>query len=132
MTSQILFVTATASRRASACIYWLALMSITLLASNICVMAQNSYAIGTPASSRAGQSTASTYAMDKLETINLANGNMSVHIPLVTIGGRGSAGYTLALSYNSKLWSAEQDTDPGYTDPAGQPRVGTPSLQSDF
>jgi len=79
--------------------------------------AQNSYDNGTPAASKAGQSTASTYAMDKIETVNLANGNMSLHIPLVTIGGRGSASYTLALSYNSKLWSAQHDVDPAYTDP---------------
>src|SRR5713101_1406865 len=92
---------------------------LVLLIASSSALGQNSYDNGTPAASKAGQSTASTYAMDKIETVNLANGNMSVHIPLVTIGGRGSAGYTLALSYNSKLWSAQHDQDPGYTDEYG-------------
>src|SRR5712692_3987858 len=90
---------------------------LVLLIASSSALGQNSYDNGTPAASKAGQSTASTYAMDKIETVNLANGNMSVHIPLVTIGGRGSAGYTLARSYNSKLWSAQHDVDPAYTDP---------------
>src|SRR5690348_2864883 len=48
------------------------------------------------------------FAQDKIETVNLANGNLSVHIPLVTVGGRGAASYTVALAYNSKLWTGEQ------------------------
>ncbi len=96
----------------------LVLFVIAIISHN--ARAQNSYDTGTPAASKAGQSGASTYAMDKLETVNLANGNMSVHIPLVTVGGRGSASYTLALSYNSKLWSAQHDVEPGYTDPLGE------------
>lgn len=83
------------------------------------VLAQNSYDMGAPAASKAGQSTASTYAMDKIETVNLANQNLSLRIPLVTMGGRGSASYTLTLSYNSKLWSAQHDQEPGYTDAYG-------------
>jgi RHS repeat-associated protein len=73
--------------------------------------AQNANDKGTPAESKPGQSTQSTYARDKIETVNLVNGNMSLQIPLVTIGGRGSAGYTIALSYNSKLWSPEHETE---------------------
>jgi RHS repeat-associated protein len=75
------------------------------------VSAQHSNNMGVPAESRTGQSAPSVYARDKTETVNLANGNFSLSIPLTTIGGRGSAAYTVALSYNSKVWSAQQDIE---------------------
>ncbi|HBB95760.1 MAG TPA: hypothetical protein DC054_10250, partial [Blastocatellia bacterium] len=83
------------------------------------VFAQNANDIGTSAESKPGQSTASTYSMDKLETVNLSNGNMSLHIPLVTIGGRGSAAFAVSLAYNSKVWTPYHEQDPAYTDPFG-------------
>jgi RHS repeat-associated protein len=73
--------------------------------------AQNSNDRGTPADSKKGQSTQSTYARDKIEAVNLANGNFSLSIPLATIGGRGSASFTIALSYNSKVWSTQSDNN---------------------
>jgi YD repeat-containing protein len=73
---------------------------------------------GTPAESKGGLSSISTYAPDKVETVNLANGNLNVHIPLVTVGGRGSASYTLGLSYNSKLWSPGHNSEK-FKDPLG-------------
>jgi RHS repeat-associated protein len=76
--------------------------------------------IGTPSESKTGLSGLSTYAQDKVETVNLANGNMVVHIPLVTVGGRGSAAYTVALNYNSKLWAGAFEND-SFSDPFGGP-----------
>jgi RHS repeat-associated protein len=73
--------------------------------------AQNSNDRGTTADSKKGQSTQSTYARDKIETVNLANGNFSLAIPLATVGGRGSASFTLTLSYNSKVWSTQSDNN---------------------
>ncbi|HEX8117963.1 MAG TPA: hypothetical protein VF521_11885, partial [Pyrinomonadaceae bacterium] len=67
---------------------------------------QSSYDKGTPPEAKAGQASASTYSADKLEVVNLANGNLSMVLPLATLGGRGSASYAVALSYNSKVWSA--------------------------
>jgi RHS repeat-associated protein len=87
---------------------YLLLLSIFIIAcTGRQTFAQSSFDKGTPAESKGGTGSASTYAMDKIETVNLANGNLSINIPLVTIGGRGSAAYTLALSYNSKVWSGE-------------------------
>ena len=83
-------------------------------------LAQNAYDRGTPAESKGGQSGLSTYAQDKIETVNLANGNLNLHIPLVSVGGRGSASYTVALTYNSKLWSANHETE-DLTPPGGPP-----------
>lgn len=99
---------------------WAALMWFGLTVSCKPALAQNSYDRGTPAESKGGQSTVSTYAQDKIETVNLANGNLNMHIPLVTIGGRGSVGYTLALTYNSKLWAANH-TVQDVTPPGGPP-----------
>jgi len=78
----------------------------------------NSFDKGTPAESKAGLAGISTYGPDKVETVNLANGNLSMQFPLATIGGRGSAAYTIALSYNSKLWSGEYRAE-FVTDPLG-------------
>src|ERR1043165_4188003 len=74
-------------------------------------LAQNAYDRGTPAESKGGQSSLSTYAQDKVETVNLANGNLNLHLPLAAIGGRGSAAYTVALTYNSKLWHGTHERE---------------------
>ena len=82
----------------------LALAAVVTVSALSPALAQSSSAIGTPTESRGGLSELSSYSSDKIETVNLANGNLNLHIPLVMVGGRGSASYTLALSYNSKLW----------------------------
>jgi hypothetical protein len=56
------------------------------------LLAQNAYDRGTPAAAKAGILGPSSYAPDKIETVNLANGNYNVQIPLVTIGGAGHGG----------------------------------------
>jgi hypothetical protein len=49
-------------------------------------------------------SPAGSYALNGFETINLYNGDLNFHLPLVHIGGRGSAGYTMTLTFDSKRW----------------------------
>jgi hypothetical protein len=56
-----------------------------------------------------------------VKTVNLANGNLNLHFPLVTIGGRGSASYTVALNYNSKVWTGQKDTETIGGGPFGDP-----------
>jgi RHS repeat-associated protein len=56
-------------------------------------------------------SSLSSYAPDKLETVNLANHNLNFNIPFVTVGGRGSASYTISLAYNSKVWTSQHDVE---------------------
>src|SRR5205085_1108168 len=92
---------------------------LLLACTSLSVMAQGSHDGGTPAESKGGTAAASTYAPDKLETVNLANGNLSINLPLVTMGGRGSASFTVALSYNSKVWSSFHSQDPAVKDPFG-------------
>jgi RHS repeat-associated protein len=60
----------------------------------------------TPAGLAAGAS-AGSYALSGLENINIYNGNLNFHLPLVHVGGRGSAGYTMMLALNSKKWSVK-------------------------
>jgi RHS repeat-associated protein len=83
-------------------------------------IAQNSSDRGTPADSKKGQSAQSTYARDKIETVNLANGNFSLSIPLASVGGRGSASFTIALSYNSKVWTTQSDGNGMFTGEGAQ------------
>jgi RHS repeat-associated protein len=82
----------------------LALAAVVTVSALSPALAQSSSAIGTPTESRGGLSELASYSSDKVETVNLANGNLNLQIPIVMVGGRGSASYTLALSYNSKLW----------------------------
>ncbi|HKO61913.1 MAG TPA: hypothetical protein VJV03_12195, partial [Pyrinomonadaceae bacterium] len=86
-------------------------LSILFILNVSTASAQNSSNRGTPAESKPGQSTPSTYARDKIETVNLVNGNFSLAIPIATIGGRGSASFTVVLSYNSKVWTAQHDAE---------------------
>lgn len=50
-------------------------------------LADNAFDRGTPAESKGGLSALSSYAPDKMETVSLANGNLSLHIPLAVVGG---------------------------------------------
>ncbi len=89
--------------------------TLVLMVTALYTHAQNSSANGIPAESKAGTSAASSYARDKIETVNLANGNFSLSIPLSTVGGRGRASFSIALSYNSKVWSAQHDREAVFT-----------------
>ncbi len=59
-----------------------------------------------------GFQAANSYASTGLETINTANGNMMLNIPLASLPkGRGtSPGYTVTLQYNSKIWDSFTET----------------------
>jgi RHS repeat-associated protein len=43
---------------------------------------------------------AGSYALSDLDEVSLFSGNLSFNVPLITIGGRGSAGYTMTLRPN--------------------------------
>src|ERR1700752_299276 len=57
----------------------------------------------TPANLQAG-SPEGSYDLSAFENVNLFNGNLNFALPLVHIGGRGSAGYTMTLALNTKTW----------------------------
>jgi len=91
---------------------------LTLMIANSFALAQNPYDTGTPVEARGGASWFSAYAPDKLENVNLANGNFMVNIPLATVGARGSVSYTVTLSHHGKLWTSRHNPEV-ITDPFG-------------
>jgi len=96
----------------------IASLGLTLMLANNAALAQNPYDTGTPVEARGGASWFSAYAPDKLENVNLANGNFMTNIPLATVGARGSASYTVTLSHHSKLWTSRHQPEV-VTDPLG-------------
>ncbi|HKU75415.1 MAG TPA: hypothetical protein VJR02_16000, partial [Pyrinomonadaceae bacterium] len=55
-----------------------------------------------------------SYAISDIETVNTTNGNLILNIPIVSLpAGRGAAGASVSLTYNSKVWDVEQIHDPG-------------------
>ncbi|MGH9941341.1 MAG: hypothetical protein ACRD9R_03160 [Pyrinomonadaceae bacterium] len=49
-----------------------------------------------------------SYALSDIESISMANGNLTLHVPLGALpaGRGGSTGFRLGLTYNSKLYDS--------------------------
>jgi len=62
-------------------------------------MTPSNLAAGTPAGS---------YALSGFDSVSIFNGNLNFRLPLLAIGGRGSAGYTMMLSLNTKSWHVKR------------------------
>src|SRR6266498_4485560 len=45
---------------------------------------------------------AGSFALSDFENVNLYNGNLNFQLPLLRVGGRGGAGYTMTLKLDSK------------------------------
>ncbi|MCI0662838.1 MAG: hypothetical protein L0220_17355, partial [Acidobacteria bacterium] len=63
-------------------------------------------------------SPAGSYALSGFDTINLYNGKLNFRLPLITIGGRGSAGFTKYLTIE-KNWDLKSRTELLNCTPAG-------------
>ncbi len=83
---------------------------------------------GTTPPALAPGSPAGSYSLSGFEDINLYNGHLNVHLPLLTVGGRGEAGYQMDLGISQPSWTMEttgtfnpgdQTTSPGYTFSSG-------------
>jgi RHS repeat-associated protein len=59
---------------------------------------------GTTPSGMAPGSPAGSIALSGFENINLFNGNLNFRLPLLGVGGRGGAGYSMTLARNLKGW----------------------------
>ena len=64
---------------------------------------------------------AGSYSLSGFENVNLYNGNLNVSLPLLPVGGRGGAGYTITLLIEQK-WRIERFAEPF----PGQPPILTP------
>lgn len=61
---------------------------------------------------------AGSYALSGFESINLYNGNLDFRLPLITLGGRGTAQRSIMLSINTKKWRVREshtETSSTYT-----------------
>jgi RHS repeat-associated protein len=52
-----------------------------------------------------------SYALSGLDNVNLYNGNLNFALPLLRIGGRGTAGYEMTLPLNVKSWHVQKIYD---------------------
>jgi RHS repeat-associated protein len=66
---------------------------------------------GTTPSGMSPGAPAGSYALSGFDNVNLYNGNLNFHLPLLNIGGRGKAGYTMMQTIDSKQWIVNQDTE---------------------
>lgn len=58
-------------------------------------------------------SPAGSYPLSDFETVNLYNGGLNFHLPLMSIGSRGATGYSLPLHIEQK-WSVSKEINPGH------------------
>jgi len=63
---------------------------------------------------------AGSYRLNDWESINYFTGKVNVSVPLLTIAGRGSSGYTIRATAHTGVWVAQLDTNPNCT-PATPP-----------
>ncbi len=83
------------------------------------VVAQTSMNGATPSGLAPGAPSGS-FALSGFDNVNLYNGNMNFHLPLVSVGGRGGAGTVIGLPINQK-WTVEQYTGGNPADPKYYP-----------
>jgi RHS repeat-associated protein len=59
-------------------------------------------------------SPAGSYSLSGFETVNLYNGNLNVNVPILKVGGRGEAAYTISVPVTYlNTWTIFKGTDPG-------------------
>lgn len=89
------------------------LFSLNKFASNLIVLLLLlvAYAPAQDRNPARGYQAGNSYSISDIENVNLTNGNLILNIPLASLpSGRGtSAGYTVSLRYNSKLWNSKQE-----------------------
>src|SRR5437588_1772623 len=64
---------------------------------------------------------AGSYGLSGFDNVNLYNGSMNFRLPLVSIGGRGGAGYTMTLPIEQR-WTIDH-----YVDPDSGQTIDTPN-----
>ena len=61
---------------------------------------------------------AGSYPLSGFDNVNLYSGNLSFSLPLMQVGGRGEAGYTMRLAIDQR-WEIRHDTDISNCSPGG-------------
>src|ERR1700752_3954288 len=57
---------------------------------------------GSTSASQAPGAPSGSYALTGFENVNLFNGHLNFHLPLLPIGARGESGYTITLPIESR------------------------------
>ena len=76
---------------------FIALAALMFVFINAGVARSQSSIHGSTAASQAPGAPSGSYALTGFENVNLYNGNLNFHLPLLTVGGRGESGYTITL-----------------------------------
>ncbi|MGB7922760.1 MAG: hypothetical protein WCF57_05890, partial [Pyrinomonadaceae bacterium] len=72
---------------------------------------------------------AGAYALSDFDTVNVYNGNLNLHLPLVGIGGRGGAAMTVMLSRDSIKWGVvNRVNECPENEPSCRPEFNTPKM----
>ncbi|MGB7922332.1 MAG: RHS repeat-associated core domain-containing protein [Pyrinomonadaceae bacterium] len=74
---------------------------------------------------------AGAYALSDFDTVNVYNGNLNLHLPLVSIGGRGGAAMTVMLARDSLKWGVvNRVSECPENEPSCCPEFNTPKMMS--
>jgi RHS repeat-associated protein len=65
-----------------------------------------------------GSTTVGSYPLSGLDNINYFNGNLDFNLPLVTLGGRGEASFTMMLTIGQIGWNVNTIRGQGICDPS--------------
>lgn len=90
----------------------LVLTSTLLLVAFVSVFAQQQATDGATPLGLSPGAPAGSYPLSDFEDVNLFNGSLNVALPLIKIGGRGEAGYSLMLRVDHK-WLVQKETADG-------------------
>lgn len=67
----------------------------------------------TPSGLQPGAPTGS-YSLSGFDNVNLYNGNLNFHLPLLGIGGRGNAKLQMMLAIDSVRWTVDNESEEGF------------------
>ena len=82
---------------------------ITLLSSSPLIALAQSSSEGTTPAGLAPGSPAGSFALSGFDTVSPFSGKINFKLPLLQIGGRGKAGYTMTYDYN-QIWQVDRMT----------------------
>lgn len=92
------------------------LMLMALLSSVIYGQTQSSDPFnGTTPAGLAPGAPAGAFPLSGFENVNLFSGNLNFNLPILKIGGRGSAQYSVSVTIDRPQWRIETITDEGLT-----------------
>jgi RHS repeat-associated protein len=116
---------------------WIVLLTLCLPVASI--VAQDTADTAMKAPSAAPGTPAGSYSLSDFENVNLFNGNLNVHLPLLQVGGRGGAQTTVMMAFDSRTWEVQhkESNGPVYNTPKTEllgayPKYGPGILRANY